>query len=226
MISTVDITTIGNNNRKIKEAVWQIAPVPWMEMYNRLLSYKEQHDGSTWVPQKYIEHHKLGSWVFRQRAVYCRGKLSKKRISLLESIGFQWKRVDRFSWMEMYQRLETYKKKYKNTRVPSKYEADSKLGRWVAKQRSYCKEKDQIGLLDDIGFEWNLQNSNWEIMYQRLVAYKKKHGTTCVSRTNKVDPQLGRWVNTQRKLCKEKDRIDLLDDIGFVWEWRDRQQFT
>jgi hypothetical protein len=41
MISTVDVTTVRNNNRKIKEAVWQIAPVPWMEMYNRLLSYKE-----------------------------------------------------------------------------------------------------------------------------------------------------------------------------------------
>jgi hypothetical protein len=26
--------------------VWQIS-VPWMEMYNRLLSYKEQHNGST-----------------------------------------------------------------------------------------------------------------------------------------------------------------------------------
>ena len=54
-------------------------------------------------------------------------------------------------------------------------------------------------------------------MYQRLLTYKKKHGTTCVPKNYKADPQLGNWVNKQRTCCKDNDRIDLLNNIGFIW---------
>jgi len=59
--------------------------------------------------------------------------------------------------------------------------------------------------------------TNWRVVYQRLLTYKKKYGTTRVPKRFKADPQLGIWVQTQRHSCKKKDRIDLLNDIGFIW---------
>mmetsp|Transcript_18467 Transcript_18467/g.37802 ORF Transcript_18467/g.37802 Transcript_18467/m.37802 type:complete len:88 (-) Transcript_18467:1383-1646(-) len=54
-------------------------------------------------------------------------------------------------------------------------------------------------------------------MDQRFVEYKNKHNSTCVPRKYKADPKLGRWVATQRRYCKDKDRIDRLSVIGFQW---------
>ena len=54
-------------------------------------------------------------------------------------------------------------------------------------------------------------------MYGRLVAYKNKYNTTCVPKKWKEDPQLTTWVNTQRHRCKDKNRTDLLNNIGFEW---------
>jgi hypothetical protein len=64
-----------------------VPPVPWMEMYKRLLSYRDQHDDSTDVPEEACG--RLGRWVQTQRHTYGWGKLSNKKITLLESIGFQ-----------------------------------------------------------------------------------------------------------------------------------------
>lgn len=33
-----------------------------------------------------------------------------------------------------------------------------------------------------------------------------------------MDPQLGQWVGTQRANCKEQYGVNLLNDIGFVWD--------
>ena len=67
--------------------VWRVTKirVPWIDMYQRLVAYKEQF-GTTAVPQKYNEDPVLGKWVNTQR---CRCKL-KDRINLLKDIGFDW----------------------------------------------------------------------------------------------------------------------------------------
>lgn len=196
---------------------WKIhVCVPWMDMYHQLISYRDQHNGSTNVPQTSKEQGKLGLWVRRQRFFYAKGKISDERIALLESIGFQWKLIETTPWMEMYRRLVAYKAVNHNTRVPRKYKADPKLGFWVNKQRHSCKDKDRIELLNKIGFEWNIQN-DWGIMYKRLLTYKKKHGTTRVPYNYTADAQLGHWVRRQRQSCKEQHRVILLNDIGFEW---------
>jgi len=68
--------------------------------------------------------------------------------------------------------------------------------------------------------EGNKYDRKWEKMYQRLVAYKKEHNDTNVTRKYKEDPQLGSWVHTQRiaykanKISAERKR--LLDSVGFL----------
>jgi len=124
-------------------------------------------------------------------------------------------------WMETYQRLKAYKKKHKTTRVPVKYKVDPKLGLWVRTQRNDCKGKERVDLLNDIGFEWQiLETNDWGAMYQRLLTYKEKHGTTRVPKRYQADPKLANWVQRQRQTCKEQDRIDRLNDIGFIWRMK------
>jgi hypothetical protein len=191
--------------------------IRWMEMFNLLLSYKEKHDGSMCVPLEVVP---LGPWVRMQRLRYSNGTLPEERKSLLESIAFEWKKGHGEKWMEMYQRLVAYKLKYKSTCVPKRYKDDPQLGIWVRYQRQSCKDKDRIRLLNAIGFQWVGRVDTWKAMYQRLVAYKAKYNTTLVPERYKEDPQLGLWVHHQRQCCKDKDRIDLLNSIGFHWDVR------
>lgn len=193
-------------------------------MYQRLVAYKEKYN-TTFVPERYKEDSQLGFWILSQR----RGCKHQDRINLLNDIGFHWDaRTD--SWMEMYKRLDVYKEKYKNTRVPGQYKADPQLGVWVFTQRQCCKEKYRVDLLNNINFEWNAQRDGWIEMYQRLVAYKKEHKTVYVPQTYKRDPKLATWAHVQRRCCKDRGRVDLLKDIGFElslrrkYSWMDMYQ--
>lgn len=62
----------------------------WKIMYERLLSYRTIHNGSTIVPQKYAKDRKLGRWVSTQRTFMKTGTLLPHRVSLLNSIDFSW----------------------------------------------------------------------------------------------------------------------------------------
>jgi hypothetical protein len=145
--------------------VWKILDfVPWMEVYQRLVVYKNKHK-STNVPNRYAEDPKLGNWVNNQRQFYHNKNLSIERINRLESIDFVWDVYDA-QWMDMYGKLVAYKKQNKSTLVPQRYEEDPKLGQWVVYQRDNYKygiarlseetnqtsELDQFCLVNEEGF--------------------------------------------------------------------------
>lgn len=76
--------------------------------------------------------------------------------------------------------------------------------------------------------------------WHQLKAYKEKHGNTQVPTHYSENPQLGRWVHTQRhqyRLQEKKkkkssmtpERVALLNELEFVWEvhsepWQQRYQ--
>ena len=128
----------------------------------------------------------------------------------------------------MYQRLIELKKEHDDsTKVPRNYENDQKLGKWVANQRQANTNKtllhDCCAFLDSIDFDWGSGKRTWEITdwmetYQRLLTYKKQHNNPNVPSIFKEDP-------TQRDTYKNKivlkDRVSLLDSIGFEWRQDD-----
>lgn len=86
----------------------------------------------------------------------------------------------------------------------------------------------RIGVLDDLGFEWDSFQTTWNQNYRKLKAFKRKHGHCLVPINNKEDRKLSIWVEFQRKQYQKfvgggtissmtLERIDLLDEIGFVW---------
>ena len=191
----------------------------WEENFKLLVEYKQVYN-TTRVPRN---NPKLGWWVQEQRKKYSQGKLSQYRERRLNSLEFEWKIHVCVPWMDMYKQLVSYREKHDgSTNVPQTSKEYSKLGLWVRRQRFfYCKGKlssERINLLNSIDFQWKLiETTPWMEMYRRLEAYKAQHKNTRVPRKYQADPKLGFWVNKQRHSCKEQDRIELLNKLGFEW---------
>ena len=150
-----------------------VAPKPnisWMDAYQKLIEYKNKHNGCTDVPHDYYEDPQLGRWVaYKRRDKKKLLKSHPERFEMLNSIGFKWKispsegseiRDVRTSWMDMYNRLIDYKKQNNDTNVLRSYIKDPKLGRWVSDQRCEYRndnlQEDRQSMLNKIGFEWTL----------------------------------------------------------------------
>jgi len=173
----------------------------WNKMFRRFVAYNGKHQ-TTNVPIWYKEDPQLRAWISKQRTCRKNNKISKYRMDLLDGIGFVWE-INDTQWMEMYQRLITYKKRHTNTSVPQHYKDDPKLATWVDTQRQYYRKKElsveRINYLESIGFVWKIRDFlPWIKMYERLVAYKHCHQSTLVPRRYTVDPSLGHWVSNQR----------------------------
>jgi hypothetical protein len=137
--------------------------------------------------------------------------------------------VDRIgeSWDVWFGRLKAYKDREGHCRVPTKYkEGKYFLGAWVSNQR-----KNRSGLsserrrqLDDLGFFWNVLDSEWEIGLRHLKAYCDRNGSCFVpDKCFENGFGLGQWVGVQRRMrdtiSTEKRRR--LDELGFVWDARE-----
>jgi len=63
----------------------------WETRFAELQEFKEEN-GHCNAPQKYKPNQPLVSWIKKQRFAKKNGKMSRERVSRLESIGFQWSR--------------------------------------------------------------------------------------------------------------------------------------
>lgn len=77
----------------------------------------------------------LGASLSSEKPV---ARLSQDRKDKLDALGFVWslrsKRIDDH-WETMFQQLKAYKEKHGDCLVPSRYEENQKLGKWVETQR-------------------------------------------------------------------------------------------
>ena len=61
-----------------------------MKMYQQLIVYRNENEGSTRVPQNDMKYLKLGRWVASQRTKNNSNNIYQDRKSLLDSIDFDW----------------------------------------------------------------------------------------------------------------------------------------
>jgi Helicase associated domain len=135
-------------------------------------------------------------------------RLTEDRKFRLDQLGFVWslrsKRVDDH-WDEMFRRLCDYKEEHGDCLVPSRFEDNFKLGKWVETQRyEYTKllraSSDQVPedakksnnprlteerrrRLEDIGFEWKVKHKmkryydrQWDGMFDKMIKFKEDSG--------------------------------------------------
>jgi Helicase associated domain len=107
-------------------------------------------------------------------------------------------------WEESFRRLVAFQKRHGHCNIPYRYEEDPFLGRWVSLQRSIYKgeaasaasasgsasssalatgesaaQRDRIRRLNEIGFEWNPQETrhvSWEQRYGELCDFVARNG--------------------------------------------------
>jgi hypothetical protein len=181
---------------------WDPLETAWNGQYMKLVKYKEEH-GDCNVPAGWKKDPSLATWVATQRLR--KAKLTDDRRNALDSLGFQWKL--RRPWDDTYQRLVSYKKEYANCLVPFGWKIDRQLATWVVRQRS-CRDAlddTQKSLLDEIGFDWNPNETVWKEMYERLVFYHEVHGHCNVPQVWEGDLSLGIWF----AICEGRDQHSL-----------------
>ena len=134
--------------------------------------------------------------------------------------------VDRVgvSWDEMFGRLLLFRGTHGHCRVPLAYK-DKKLGKWVKHQRSFANKGNLLTFrkqrLDDIGFEWDLHETDWAEGFRYLTMYKEREGDCLAPVDHKENGfRLGGWIRTQRRNADtmSTSRRERLDELGFVWD--------
>ena len=80
----------------------------------------------------------------------------------------------------MFAILKAYKREHGDCHVPRSYKPNSQLAKWVKEQRKVYSEQqlsaERIKNLEELGFEWNPNQTKWEQMFAALKAYKQAHG--------------------------------------------------
>lgn len=196
--------------------------VPWEERLELLQAYKKEH-GDLLVPTRYTGLRKLGKFVHNireQYKIFCRdGKsgLTEVRIMQLEDMGFQWNtqrnKKEQDDWESRFAKLEEFKAKNGHCNVPHSYKVDPSFGEWIHRQRTAFhkiqKDKakgklinptveERCQRLEKLGFLFQIQSCKWMDQWRALKEYKEKHSDCQVPTHYADNPQLGRWVHSQR----------------------------
>lgn len=131
----------------------------WEENRQEVMKFAVKH-GHANIAQDHppVNGLNIGSWISTQRINKSKGKLSARRIALLKEIpGWTWD-SQRAKWMEMFDRLVAFEKKFDHTSIPRDY-SDKKLISWTRYQRKRWRnevlEEDRIKLLESLKtWEW------------------------------------------------------------------------
>lgn len=217
--------------------VWDVKDTAWRTAYEHACAYRERN-GHLDVPGVWStpDGFNLGNWIGKQRKSYRDGKLPADKIRDLEELGIVWNVRDA-QWNQGYAAAREYAKRNKDLRVHAKYVTESgyKLGGWIAEQRKLrladALPQDRISLLDEIGMSWNPTDETWQAAYAELRQYREENGNLDVPQDflSRDGINLFKWIGTQRlargKGKMSKERVALLDEIGFPWD-PERERWT
>jgi hypothetical protein len=140
-------------------------------------------------------------------------------------LGFDWS-PHGTAWEEGLERFRAFVVEHKHCDVPPQYKSPDgyKLGRWVIRRR-FRKDtltRDQIEILDALGFDWNPITTQWEEAFEHLQAYVKTYGNCRVPLKYKSPDgyRLGGWVAEQRHKQDAvfPERKARLNALGFDWD--------
>lgn len=199
----------------------------WDEKYKQLKEFYKTY-GHSRVPYRSTMYPGLGKWVSKQRMN--QHKLSKRKINKLNKLDFVWSSLLRKEnhqyWFRMYGKLKRFQKEHGHCNVPSKYEPEKKLGRWVEVQRLYKDKMEswKKQKLEALGFEWSDKKwdnkvNHWHEMYERLRRFYERFGHSRVPEYWEEDPELSLWVISQRRPKKPlpPEKRNLLKELDFSW---------
>ena len=213
----------------------------WDEYYGALCLYKRE-EGTVELPRRYItmEGLYLGRWLERQVNIRNEGRLDESRERLLENLGVQWRpqKERRFDhWIEL---LKEYKKEHGDVNPGIRYKTrdGENLGNWCSNMRMRYRTnkmpEERIKRLEEIGFQWQVFESQWEDGYKHAEEFFLKHGNLEVSKRYVSEDgfRLGLWIYTQRRVYQKKVRgildesqIERLEKLNITWHNNRAKEF-
>ena len=206
------------------EFVWDPFEADWEEGFSYLKAYKAR-EGHCRVSNSHVENSfRLGNWITKQRSK--KDTLSEERRQRLDALGFVWDAREA-AWREGLSYLTVYREREGHCRVPKDQKENGfRLGQWVGVQRTNeTLSKERRQRLDELGFVWDALAADWEEGFSYLKAYKAREGHCRVPNSHVEGSfRLGGWVDTQRQWQRQArmspERIQRLDELGFVWNVR------
>lgn len=201
----------------------------WEMHYKEAEKYYNEH-GNLLVPFSYkVNEFKLGRWIDTQRQKRKKKELSEERIRMLEKIGMFWGNEKNFiGWDENYKIAKTYYRENGNLEIKRDYMKDGvNVGIWLNEQRFAYKRgklsKDKIDLLEELGVAWDPIEKSWQEHYEIAKEYYEEVGHLLIRcQDSYKGKKLGEWLRHQRRKKRQgkltKEKIDLLNDIGMVWD--------
>lgn len=233
-----------NRNKLTKEQVdklnsigftWDIRFKQWKDKYDMIKKFKEVN-GHCNVKLYDNEYKGLGRWLKEQRIN--KDNLDTLKIKLLNELDIDWdfetdKEINNIMKYWDNYILELIKYREKNNHVNVLKNEDKKLYEWINKLKKYNKflPKEKINELNQIGFDWDPQNTAWMKKFFELKKFKELNGDINIPMNkyvHKKNISLYQWAQRQRqnkeKLSEEK--IRLLNSIGFIWQIENKTVFN
>lgn len=205
--------------------------------YEQLVRYFEQY-GNLNVKCRYVtpDGYKLGDRITCVRAG--RAKITEEQRIILNEINFPWdsrkiRGMQDSNFKRYYNCIKRYYDTHGNCNIPQLYidENGENVGNMVTYLRTFKNRlnKEQIQLLDEINFAWNVKNhmTSFEEFCRLHDEFKAQHGHCIIPVRYKTKSKvlLGAIANNfrqgKRKLTDEQKAV--LDSIGFSWEKRKRK---
>ena len=218
---------------------WDYSPDEQFKIFfNQLLAYykknKTSHIERKRV-EKNIEKKSLAAWIGRIRSFYQQGKLDKNKAKLFENTfhDWFWDFLD-YQWMNAFNLLIEYDKKYNSTTVPLKFRKNNiGLGSWVQKQRANYKDniisKFRINKLDSLeNWYWDEDKKNEMLLNEILKKLKNYYKNKTVEFILKdlwfySNKELEKIVDTLRRQYKQnilpEEFVESLEKFKH-WTWK------
>ncbi len=220
----------------------------WRVQYENVIRFRKLYGRWPHPTERFPGRTQIGQWHYRNRQAFLAGVLKEDRLELLQKIGFSEfsiRLVD-CNWEQQFECLKQFRAKHPE-RWPytaEEFPKDNRLGRWFHEQRQRhtrgtLKRKWMVRLRS-IGFPFQSKvvkrKDLWLQRYEELTAFRRKYQGSWPQKSEHPSSTetLGNWCNAQRWKRRRgvlaKERIRLLDALGFEWEpmeatWTNNYEF-
>eukprot|EP00804_Cyclotella_cryptica_P010264 CCRYP_016739-RA/>CCRYP_016739-RA protein AED:0.05 eAED:0.05 QI:1/1/1/1/1/1/3/5305/702 len=163
----------------------EVPHLPWETRIYQLKSFYNDV-GHLNIDHNYRLCGNLGGWAVQMSIMYKNwkegGQVSpevEEKFNQLSELGFKFNVFHKYdnnrSWDDHFNELVKYKQAHGHARIPLKYKADMRLGKWVQRLRSEYKKvgtgtskrgkfltEERIHRLNSLGFEWSLEGIGYD----------------------------------------------------------------
>ncbi len=212
--------------------VWEPHEETWQRGLRSARRYHDEH-GDLRIPKKHVEPDgfRLGSWLDNRRMEHRAGKLSARRIAMLEALGISWVPWES-DWQQGLAAARAYAAEHGDLRTHGNYVTPDgiKLGRWLQGRRRAWRKgilpPEHCAELNELGMVWipDERGDAWQRAYAAAAKYRASKGDLLVPQSYETADgfALGAWISNQRTLRRREElsagRVAGLEALGMVWD--------